>query len=55
MTKGKGEKPQTLESQLTQLRAAILTLTLWLAQTHVIGQQDVEQMEKILGLKEDDI
>ena len=41
---------RNLAAQISNLRYAILTLTAWLAQSHVFGEQDVRQMEKILGL-----
>lgn len=44
------EEKQSLESQLLMLNRAILTLTSWLAQSHVLGVQDVREMEKLLGL-----
>lgn len=42
---------RNLAAQISNLRYAILTLTAWLAQSHVFGEQDVRQMEKILGLE----
>ena len=33
---------------IESLAEAIMTLTIWLAQTHVFGQQDVDKMGEIL-------
>jgi hypothetical protein len=44
---------ESLEKQIADLRIAILTLTGWLAQTHLFGDQDFKNMAKILKVSDD--